>query len=130
MNLNQVTVPATNIPRSIAFYQILGLKLIVHTNDDYARFECPGGDATFSLHRVLAPSAETNGIWVYFEVANVDETIESIKKQGVQVEAEPVDQTWLWREARIRDPDGNQIIVYSAGKNRKNPPWRLKEDQL
>jgi hypothetical protein len=36
------------------------------------------------------------------------------------------DQTWLWREARLKDPDGNQLILYSAGKNRKDPPWKIK----
>lgn len=32
MNLNQVTVPVTNLERAIAFYQKLGLQLIVHSN--------------------------------------------------------------------------------------------------
>ena len=45
--MNQVTVPATDIAASIAFYQALGLRLIVRS-EHYARFECPdvaGGDA-------------------------------------------------------------------------------------
>ncbi|MCB0640330.1 MAG: VOC family protein [Phaeodactylibacter sp.] len=37
MNLNQVTVPSLNVQRSIAFYQLLGLRLIVHTHERYAR---------------------------------------------------------------------------------------------
>ena len=48
MNLNQVTAPALDMAASIAFYETLGLTLIVRT-DHYARFECPDGDATFSL---------------------------------------------------------------------------------
>ena len=52
MNLNQVTVPTLELEDAIAFYRALGLQLIVHAPPDYARFECPEGDATFSLHRV------------------------------------------------------------------------------
>lgn len=52
MNLNQITVPALDLNRSISFYQALGLKLIVKALPDYARFECPDGSSTFSLHRV------------------------------------------------------------------------------
>jgi catechol 2,3-dioxygenase-like lactoylglutathione lyase family enzyme len=50
MNLNQVTVPSTDVRRSIDFYQSLGLMLIVENLPSYARFECPEGDATFSVH--------------------------------------------------------------------------------
>ena len=41
MNLNQVTVETTDIPRAKAFYQRLGLTMIV-SSDHYARFVCPG----------------------------------------------------------------------------------------
>jgi hypothetical protein len=37
----------------------------------------------------------------------------------------PIDQSWLWREARLRDPDGHVICLFSAGENRINPPWKL-----
>ena len=37
----------------------------------------------------------------------------------------PVDQPWQWREARLRDPDGNRLCLFHAGENRLNPPWRL-----
>lgn len=28
-------------------------------------------------------------------------------------------------EAILKDPDGNQLILFHAGDNRKNPPWRI-----
>ena len=49
MNLNQITVPSLDISRSVRFYEVLGLRLIVHS-PHYARFECPDGDATVSVH--------------------------------------------------------------------------------
>jgi hypothetical protein len=44
---------------------------------------------------------------------------------GIIFESVPTDQSWLWREARLRDLDGNQIILYHGGTNRLNPPWRI-----
>ena len=126
MNLNQVTVPTTNLDRAIAFYKKLGLKLIVHTRTYYARFECPDGDSTFSLH--LVESMPTNGgIVIYFENENLDEQVQKLTEEGIVFETMPTDQRWLWREAHLKDPDGNQLILYYAGENRKNPPWRLKD---
>ena len=126
MNLNQVTVPTHNLKRAIEFYQKLGLKLIVSTNEYYARFECPEGLSTFSLH-VVEELPKGEGIVVYFENENLDEQVETLIKQGIQFETLPTDQRWLWREARLKAPDGNQLILYHAGESRKNPPWRIKE---
>lgn len=123
MDLNQVTIGVTNVHKAIAFYERLGLILIVHTHDDYARFECPTGEATFSVHKVdeVVPSTTL----IYFEVDNVDAAIERL--EGVEIVSAPQDQSWLWREARIRDPFGNPLCIYHAGKNRKNPPWRKQD---
>lgn len=126
MNLNQVTIPVTNLKRSIAFYQTLGLRLIVHSNDHYARFLCPEGTTTFSLHLETAV-ATGNTSWIYFETPDVAAKVNELKQAGFQFESETTDQPWLWTEARLRDPDGHQLIVYHAGENRVNPPWRLSE---
>ena len=49
MRLNQVTVTVSNVAAAIVFYRRLGLKLIVES-PHYARFECPQGESTFSIH--------------------------------------------------------------------------------
>ena len=126
MNLNQVTVPSLDLSVSIPFYQKLGLKLIVHTHDKYARFECPQGDSTFSIHWVPNLLIE-NGVVVFFELDDLDEHVNALKEAGLNFENDPVDQSWLWRESRLKDPYGNEIILYHAGENRKNPPWRLED---
>ena len=124
MNLNQITVPVIDIERSIFFYETLGLKLIVKSLPHYARFECPDGNSTFSLHKVeKLPTGD--GIWIYFEVQNLDNYINNIIEKGIAVEELPNDKPWLWREARLKDPDNNQLIIYFAGNNRTDPPWRL-----
>ena len=124
MNLNQVTVGTTDLQKSIEFYEKLGLELIVHSTDHYARFLCPEGGSTFSLHvceEVISPSTS-----IYFESQDLDNKVnELIEIHNLEFDLLPTDQSWLWREARLKDPDGNLIILYFAGENRINPPWRI-----
>lgn len=123
MDLNQVTLPCLDYAASVRFYRALGLTLIVDSPPRYARFETPEG-STLSLH--LSESAQPAGDTViYLEVPNVDLTVRKIKAAGLEFESEPVDQDWLWREAYLRDPAGNSICIYHAGKNRRHPPWRI-----
>lgn len=123
MNLNQVTVPSLNVRAAIPFYQTLGLRLIVHTHPRYARFECPDGGSTFSIHEVdNLPTG--GGVIVYFECTDLDAKVRELQAMGIAFDLLPTDQSWLWREAHLRDPDGNAVILYWAGENRRFPPWR------
>ncbi len=124
MNLNQVTLPVLNVKQAIEFYTKLGLELIVQSIPEYARFVCPDNGSTLSVHRVdTLPQGD--GIWVYFELENLDEYVGKIQSQGIKLDEMPTDKPWLWREARLKDLDGNQLIFYTAGGNRINPPWRV-----
>lgn len=126
MNLNQVTVPSVDVEASTVFYEKLGLKLVVDARPHYVRFECPVGDATFSVHKVdELPLGE--GTYVYFELDDLDEKVADFVEAGIVFEEMPEDRSWLWREARLFDPDGNKIILFKAGENRKNPPWRVSK---
>ncbi|XCF07483.1 VOC family protein [Tamlana crocina] len=124
MNLNQVTIPSKNLEKSVAFYTTLGLRLIVDSMPRYARFECPDGDATLSIHQI-GELPKGNDITIYFEEEHLDEWVGKLQEKGFKFDILPTDQPWLWREAHLQDPDGNHIILYYAGKNRKNPPWRI-----
>jgi hydroxymethylpyrimidine/phosphomethylpyrimidine kinase len=125
LRLNQVTVTGTNYERSVDFYRRLGLKQIVDSAPDYARFETEGG-TTFSVQidpeeSIVATTA------VYFECHDLDERVEQLARAGIPFEHGPRNQPWMWREARLRDPDGNIIFFYKAGEARRFPPWR-KDD--
>jgi catechol 2,3-dioxygenase-like lactoylglutathione lyase family enzyme len=126
MNLNQITLPAFDILESIEFYRHMGFLQIVDSAH-YARFECPEGDSTFSLHAVAEPP-ESTGVVVYFECESVDETVKALETKGFVFLSQPADERWLWREARLVDPSGNVLCLFNAGQNRKNPPWRLKSE--
>lgn len=124
MILNQVTLPSKNVEKGTEFYKKLGLHLIVDARPRYVRFELPEGDATLSLH-LVEELPQGDGLSIYFQNENLDEAVEELVNKGLEFDLLPTDQPWLWREARLKDPDGNHLILYSAGENRKNPPWRI-----
>jgi catechol 2,3-dioxygenase-like lactoylglutathione lyase family enzyme len=126
MKLNQVTAPALDLDRSIAFYQTLGLKLIVKS-DHYARFEVGDGTDTFSLHIANDVNGAANGPHVYFECEDLDARVAALKAKGIMFDSDPTEQSWLWREAWLTDPAGVKLCLYFAGENRRYPPWRLKD---
>ena len=123
MRLNQVTVTVPDLDAGWSFYCALGLKPVVDARPHYARFLCPDGDSTFSLHQ-----GESNGggTTVYFECDNLDETVSQLEKKDLHFTSPPEDKSWLWREAELFDPGGNRVLLYFAGQNRINPPWRVK----
>jgi len=124
MNLNQITISATDVSASVAFYKKIGLQLIVNALPKYARFKCPNGNSTFSIH-LANKIPKGNRITIYFEDDNLDSTVKNLQQKGIVFHTQPEDQPWLWREASLFDPDKHKIIIYFAGENRLTPPWRI-----
>ena len=97
------------------FLPALGLKQIVDSPETgYARFETAGG-VTFSVQidpdeKIIATTA------IYLECDDLDERVEQLARSGIAFEHGPRNQPWMWREARLRDPDGNIIFFYKAGE--------------
>lgn len=121
-SLNQVTVGCSNYAASVGFYKALGLQQIVHSPDNgYARFEVPNG-VTFSIHQNDECATSTV---VYFESKRLDAWVTELVSEGYVFETMPQDESWGWREARLLDPAGNLICLYSAGENRRYPAWRI-----
>ena len=127
MNLNQVTVYSEKTVETVEFFEKLGLIRIVDSLPRYARLECPDGEATLSVH-VADGVVVTNSIVLYFDCEKLDETVADLKSKGLVFDEDPTDREWLWRQAYLRDPNGNKICLFYAGDNRKNPPWRVKSN--
>jgi catechol 2,3-dioxygenase-like lactoylglutathione lyase family enzyme len=121
MNLNQVTVTMPNLDDGWQFYCTLGLTPIVDARPEYVRFVCPDGNSTFSLHR---GHDDGGGTTVYFECDDLDATFQRLTA-AIKFSTPPEDQSWLWREAELFDPGGNRLLLYFAGSNRIDPPWRV-----
>ncbi len=125
MNLNQITIKSKDVNQAVKFYIKLGLKLIVDSTPRYARLECPVGGSTFSISH--AEAVKNHSLVIYFEVENLDHSYKKLSSQGVVFTSQPQDQKWLWREVTLLDPDDHQLKLFTAGNNRRNPPWRVKD---
>ena len=90
MNLNQVTLESIDVVESVSFYRRMGFIQIVDS-PHYARFACPNGDATFSIHR-RAGSPVSSGTILYFECAHLDQTVAELQIKGLLFTQLPVDQ--------------------------------------
>jgi lactoylglutathione lyase len=60
------------------------------------------------------PPVRPISLWAYVE--DCDDTVERLRATGVTVVAEPADQPWGERVARVLDPDGNEVIVGSRSE--------------
>ena len=125
MNLNQVTIYTARPIETAEFLEKLGLILIVDSLPRYARFECPDGDSTLSI-QLDQTAVVSNNIVLYFECDDLDDEVRRLKSSGLSFDEDPSDRSWLWRQAYLKDPNGNKICLFRAGDNRKNPPWRVK----
>ena len=115
---------------SVLFYEMLGLTLIVDSAPRYVRFEFPddrqGTQATLSLHAAqtdFTPSPDAP--LIYFEV---DDVQAFLTEKALTPLTTPEMKTYLWFEADIEDPSGNRIRLFTAGENRRFPPWRVKAE--
>jgi len=128
VRLNQITIPCVDYAESVEFYSKLGMVQIVDAPPRYARFEtADGGGTTLSLHAVAGPPAVH--IVIYFDhesAEELDQHVRQLERDGLRFDSLPQDQRWGWREARLRDPAGNEVCLMFAGDNRRFPPWRIE----
>jgi len=86
--------------------------------------QCAAGEpATLSLHSVdetWTPHDEQP--LIYFEVEDLEAFINKCNLTPI---SPPEMQSYKWHEADILDPAGNRIRLYTAGQNRRFPPWRI-----
>ena len=106
MRLNQVTVTLPDLDAGWRFYRALGLTPIVDSRPRYARFVCPDGDSTFSLHH---GETRGGGTTVYFECDDLDAQVATLTAAGIAFTGPAEDRPWLWREAEVFDPGGNRV---------------------
>ena len=61
----------------------------------------------------------------YLEVADLDALHARLTGAGIVFLTAPEMQSYLWKEADVRDPAGNRLRLYQAGDARRFPPWRI-----
>ena len=101
MNLNQITISSNELAKSIVFYKKLGLHLIVDALPRYARFECPNGNSTFSIH-LAEKQAKHNNIVIYFEEELLDDKIYELQQMLQSAQIDSINKRSMNRMLSIR----------------------------
>lgn len=124
LTFNHAMIYAKDVTRALAFYRdLLGFKLIEDFRYEnvpvYARLRAPGGDGTIALHQASpGASLASEGVRLYFEVANLDDFCRKLIQKGFYITQMPRMMPWGWRHAYLNDPDGHEISLYWAGEMR------------
>lgn len=124
LTFNHAMIYVKDVNRALSFYRdLLGFKLIEDFRYDgvpvYARLRAPGGDGTIALHQAGASaSLVSDGVRLYFEIANLDDFCRSLIRKGFYITQMPRMMEWGWRHAYLNDPDGHEISLYWAGEKR------------
>lgn len=111
-------VSTTDMSRALAFYRdTLGgnvtYQFPAEGDPGYVALEL--GSSHLGIGLEPAPGAVSEprpmALWVYAD--DCDSAVELVRAAGAVVVAEPEDQPWGERVARVRDPDGNEIVIGS-----------------
>jgi hypothetical protein len=83
------------------------------------------------LHQAIMPCthlAESVGFYTELGLTQIvaREHVAELEIASIAFDSAPEDQRSLWREARQRDPAGNELCLFHAGENRLNPPRRIR----
>jgi lactoylglutathione lyase len=96
------------------FYEALGFSQTYQfpANGEPEFVTMSRGSSSIGISGASATDDEGFGLWVY--VDDVDSTLERLRSSGAQVVAEPEDQPWGERVARVRDPGGHLVYLGAA----------------
>jgi len=124
LSFNHAMIYLKDVQRGIGFYRDwLGFKLIEDFRHEgrsvYARMRSPGGDGTIALHQAgPGASVASDGVRLYFEVRELDDFCQRLRKRGFVFTQHPQMMPWGWRHAYLNDPEGHEISLYWAGEQR------------
>jgi catechol 2,3-dioxygenase-like lactoylglutathione lyase family enzyme len=108
MKLNLVVIRATDIVKSVAFYESLGMKFVEEQHGKgpkHYSFNLAG--TIFEIYP--ADGARTEAIRLGFTVPkSLIDLISQLETAGVAIISPPKDSPW-GRRAAVTDPDGNRI---------------------
>jgi predicted enzyme related to lactoylglutathione lyase len=103
-------IPATDVPRSIQFYQSVFGWQVRQRGDGKSAFDDNVGEVSGTWVTGRPPSREA-GLLIYIMVDSVAAAIEAVQKQGGEL-VQPIGVDAPEITARFRDPAGNIIGLY------------------
>jgi len=110
-----IAYPVSDIAAARKFYEdALGLRLTHEFGGEW--FEYDVGDSTFAISATDAEHpVPVRGALVAFEVDDLDAETSRLKALGI-IPAGAVTDTPVCRSLRLRDPDGNEVILHERKK--------------
>lgn len=125
LRFNHAMIYTRAVGALLRFYkETLGFELIESMEGEYARLKSRGSDTTIAIHNFKSesPLHTGGGIRIYFEVPALYEFCTSLEEKGVEFMQRAEKMPWGWDHAYLKDPDGNEISLYSAGDLRLKKP--------
>ena len=123
MKLDLISIVVQDIPRSLAFYRLLGWKIPEAQQDEkHAEITLENGLRfawdDLEMMRSFDPSASiqahTVGAFLCSSPAEVDSQYNTFIKAGYHGHKPPWDAFWGQRYAIVHDPDGHGIDLFAA----------------
>jgi catechol 2,3-dioxygenase-like lactoylglutathione lyase family enzyme len=125
LQFNHAMVYSADVARALGFYcDRLGFRLLetyAHAGRPvYARIRPPQGNSTMALHQADGEwrAGPGGGMRLYFEVRDLERFCARLAKRGVRFKQLPKKMPWGWKHAYLDDPDGYEVSLYWAGRQR------------
>lgn len=125
MKLNAVGVCASNIKKSVQFYELIGFKFQPFKDEDQhvetipetgsVKLMIDSKELIRSLINAEPTTSNHSAFAIQFDSSDeVNSVANKLKDAGFRVHKEPWDAFWGQRYAVIADPDGNLIDLYAS----------------
>ena len=126
VRFNAIGIVASDLPRSLAFYRMLGLSFAEGAESEghieaalpgRARLMLDTEAVVASFDESFRPPSGAGRISLAFicdTAADVDRIYDQMVAAGCEGERSPFDASWGQRYATVLDPDGNAIDLFAA----------------
>lgn len=116
---NHITVPSLDLKAAIAFYTGIGMELIEHEFQHHAHFENKEHEVIFTAY--FNPKLPEQPVTVYFETDGI-EVFELRFHESVL--SPTIYRDWGGKDLTLRDPDGNNVVLYQKDTPTTVTPWQ------
>ena len=116
--LEGLSLPVTNVERSVAFYIQLGFTVEYQAENVFALLRTGGGTLGLLRRNAEADKTFRDNVHVELTTDDLDGLYAEFQHLGVEVEAPPRDRPWE-RVMTLRDPDGFSV-EFAQGRRGHN----------
>src|SRR6476646_9851381 len=123
MKLTSMRIVTADVAALTRFYGLITATTPIGCSEHYTEIETPAGvlaicsqEAVNLFNAAAARPKSNRSVIIEFEVTDVDTERARLAEIIGTFVMEPTDQPWGNRSMLFRDPDGNLINVYAAGK--------------